>query len=100
MIIVTLDYSEVEWLRQSFATRTESVTPFLISFWNGTIELTPSSDSWVDTSRMSARIVEAEGNYTQTLVRAAETFKVDIQTGFAPTIWNSWETNWTGVDSY
>jgi hypothetical protein len=27
--VVTLDYAEVEWLKQSFATRSESVTPFL-----------------------------------------------------------------------
>ena len=33
--VVTLDYSEVEYISQTFATRTESVTPFLISFWNG-----------------------------------------------------------------
>ena len=31
--IITLDYAEVEWLKQTFATRTESVTPFLVSFW-------------------------------------------------------------------
>ena len=24
--------------------------------------------------------------------------RVDPQTGFAPTIWNAWETNWTGRD--
>ena len=27
---ITLDYADVEWLKQSFATRTESVTPFLL----------------------------------------------------------------------
>ena len=32
-------YSEVEFIKQNLATRTESVTPFLISFWNATIEL-------------------------------------------------------------
>ena len=46
---VTLDYSEVEYIKQSFATRSESVTPFLISFWQGTLELTPASDTWIDT---------------------------------------------------
>ena len=40
--IITLDYNETEYIKQSFATRTESVTPFLISFWQGTMELTPS----------------------------------------------------------
>ena len=48
--VLTLDYAEVEYIKQNFATRTESVTPFLISFWNGTLELTPASDNWVDTA--------------------------------------------------
>ena len=65
--IVTLDYSEVEFIKQTFATRTESVTPFLISFWNGTIELTPASDNWVDTTRLDAKIIETEGNYARSI---------------------------------
>ena len=37
-IVLTLDYAEVEYIKQNFgATRTESVTPFLISFWSGTL---------------------------------------------------------------
>ena len=40
--ILTLNYSELEWLKQPFATRSESVTPFLMNFWQGTIDLTPS----------------------------------------------------------
>jgi hypothetical protein len=94
--ILTLDYSEVEWLKQSFATRSESVTPFLISFWQGTVELTPASDTWIDTTRLEAKIINTEGNYAETLANAARTLNVDPQTGFAPTIWNAWVTNWTG----
>ena len=63
--IITLDYSEVEYIKQSFATRSESVTPFLISFWQGTLELTPSSDTWVDTVRLEAKTIEIEGDYQQ-----------------------------------
>ena len=96
--IITLDYAEVEWLKQSFATRAESVTPFLISFWQGTVELTPASDTWVDTVRLEAKIIETEGNYAETIANAARTLNVDPQTGFAPTIWNSWVQNWTGQD--
>ena len=33
--MVTLDYTEQSWLRQPFATRSESVTPFLVQFWEG-----------------------------------------------------------------
>jgi len=94
---ITLDYTEIEWLKQSFATRTESVTPFLISFWNGTLELTPSSDTWVDTTRLEAKIIQAEGNYAQTLANAARTLNVDPQTGFSPVVWNAWQTQWTGT---
>jgi len=96
--IVTLDYSEVEYIKQSFGTRTESVTPFLISFWQGTLELTPTSDTWVDTVRLEAKVIEIEGDYERTMEEAARTLNVDPQTGFAPTVWNSWETNWTGTD--
>ena len=96
--VVTLDYAEVEWLKQSFATRSESVTPFLISFWQGTLELTPATDTWVDTVRLEAKVIQAEGNYAQTLANAVRTLNVDPQTGFAPIVWNAWQTNWTGQE--
>jgi hypothetical protein len=96
--IITLDYAEVEWLSQTFATRSESVTPFLISFWQGTLELTPASDTWVDTVRLDAKIIDIEGNYAETLANASRTLNVDPQTGFAPTVWNSWIQNWTGQE--
>jgi len=94
--VITLDYADVEWLKQSFATRTESVTPFLVSFWQGTLELTPASDTWVDTVRLEAKIIDVEGDYENVMARAVEEHGVDPQTGFAPAIWNAWETNWTG----
>ena len=96
--VVTLDYAEIVWLKQTFATRSESVTPFLISFWQGTLELTPSSDTWVDTTRLTAKIINTEGNYAETLNTFARTGIVDPQTGFGPILWDSWQTNWTGTD--
>ena len=97
--IVNLEYSEVEYVKQTFATRTESVTPFLISFWQGTIELVPSSDNWVTQNRVEAKTIDVPGNYADVMAEAEEKFNVDPQTGFAATIWNSWETNWSGVTS-
>ncbi len=96
--VVTLDYSEVEYISQTFATRTESVTPFLISFWNGTLELTPATDNWVDTARIEAKIIETEGNYAETFNNLAANGTIDPQTGFGPIVWDSWETNWTGIE--
>ena len=95
--ILTLDYSEVDWLQQTFATRSESITPFTVSFWQGTIELTPASDTWVDTVRVQTRIIETEGNYAATVDYYERTNELDAQTGFVPILWDSWETNWTGV---
>jgi len=94
--IVTLDYAELEWLKQSFATRTESVTPFLLNYWKGTLEIMPASDTWVDTVRLESKVIAVEGNYAQSLSDAARTLNVDPQTGFAPTVWNSWVDIWTG----
>ena len=96
---ITLDYSEVEWLKQSFGTRTESVTPFMIPFWQGSIELTPAGDNWVDTVRIGAKIINQEGNFAQTMATASRLFNVNPQSGFAPTVWNSWATTWTGMDA-
>ena len=94
--IVTLDYAEVEWLKQTFATTSTNVTPFMISFWNGTLELTPESDTWVDTVRLEAKIINTEGNYAETLANAVNTQGVDPQTGLAPTKWDAPVDNWTG----
>jgi len=95
--IITLDYNEVEWLKQTFATRTESITPFLVSFWQATMELTPASDTWVDTARIEAKIINVEGNYSQTVADLARTQGLDPQTGLTPIVWDSWQTFWTGT---
>ena len=92
--IITLDYGEVEWLRQAFATRSESVTPFIVSFWKGILELLPATDTWVDTVRLEAKIIDVEGNYKSTI----SDLGADPQTGFVPTVWNSWVDNWTGQE--
>ena len=96
--VVTLDYTETEWLSQQFATRTESVTPFLVSFWQATVKLTPSSDTWTDTARLDAKIIQQEGNFAGIMAQAMQEFGVDPQTGLSPIQWNSWETSWIGTD--
>jgi len=46
--LITLNYSEVVYASQLLATRTESVTAFLVGYWTGTIQLNPSIDTWFD----------------------------------------------------
>ena len=98
--IISLEHSEEVYIEQSFATRTESVTPFLISFWQGTITLTPSSDTWIDQTRLAAKTIDTMGNYAMALAAAEEQFGIDPQTGFSGEIWNSWENDWSGTYSY
>jgi len=97
--VVTLDYSETSWLRQPFATRTENVTPFFVKLWEGTIQLYPTVDVWIDTNRLELNNVEMEGSF----LGIAEALRTEITTnedgerlGVSPIIWNSWET--TGID--
>ncbi len=94
--IITLDYSEEEYLKQTFGSRTESITPFIVAYWNGVITLNPESDTWVNTVRLIPRIVEREGDFAATWASLTATQGFDPQTGLGPTLWNSWQTVWTG----
>ena len=92
--LITLNYTDVLKVQQPFATRVENVTPFLVTRYNGTIELFPSSDTWTDQVRTDAKRVEID-NYTETeqeLVAAGW----DPQSGYSPVTWGAWETTWTG----
>ena len=46
--LITLDYNEVLYYEQPYATKTESVTPFLVRYWEGIIQLNPPIDSWIE----------------------------------------------------
>jgi hypothetical protein len=46
--LVTLAYTEKLYFQQKYATRTESVTPFLVKYWSGSVTLNPPMDNWVD----------------------------------------------------
>ena len=89
--LVCLKYSDVEFLKNKFATRVENVNPFNVVNWIGAIELNPSTDTWVET-RTSQRTVDQEGNYNTTIQQLG----VDTNTGLSPIDWGSWETTWVG----
>jgi hypothetical protein len=46
--LITLNYSEVLYSEQKYATTSEYVTPYLIGYWEGNITLRPSFDNWID----------------------------------------------------
>lgn len=47
--IVTLPYTEVTFVRQPFSTKITNVNPFLVVSWKGSMTLSPSFDSWIET---------------------------------------------------
>ena len=99
--VVTLDFTEVNWLTQEFATRVESVTPFLVTFYEGSLFMEPDSDVWIDVNRMETNEVIMEGSFNAIaeLVGAEVTTDEDgNRTGVTPIIWGSWETTGVNVD--
>ena len=70
----------------------------MLNFWTGTVKLSPSSDTWVNTVRMEPNVFQVEGNFTETIATAEKKFGgFDPQTGLTRTIWGGWQTLWTGV---
>ena len=95
--VLSLDYDHVVYTKQPFATRTESVTPFLINYYGGSILLTPSSDIWMDQV-----ILEAKNEDLTTYTETSEQVGAggfDGSTGYSPVTWDGWTTTWTGGGS-
>ena len=93
---VTLDYDDVVKVSNPYATRSISVTPYLVAKYIGTVDLSPDSDTWVDQVRLEPRRVVID-TFTQTKAQlVAEGW--DPQTGYSPISWGAWETNWVGTN--
>ena len=95
--VLTLNYDEVVFASQLFATRVENVTPYLVSYYGGTINLQPDSDIWVDQV-----ILETKNEDLTTYTENTEQLDAsgfDSRTGYGPVTWGGWSDNWTGWDS-
>ena len=86
--LLTLPYTEVVFTEQPYATRVERVTPVLVSNWVGTIELDPAGDEWFETEVAPDLIINVEGNY--------DTF-FEANKSAIGTVWNAWQTTWSGT---
>ncbi|MGA1047191.1 MAG: DUF4815 domain-containing protein, partial [Minisyncoccia bacterium] len=54
---ITLKYESVSWISQLLATQVENVNPFNVISYNGSIKLSPSTDSWVRTIHLPDRSI-------------------------------------------
>ena len=99
--VISLNYLEVAEITQPYATRVENVTPFLVTFYEGSVALNPTVDVWVSTLPPSVNDVVLEGNFESIAesIGAEVTEGADgLRTGNAPTLWNSWQTTGVNVD--
>ena len=88
--LLTLPYTEKDFITQPYATRPENIQSALIYEYVGKITLTPSGDEWFETEQAPDLVVNVDGNFD------AVTASVANQMG---TIWNAWETQWSGIVS-
>ena len=92
--LVTLDYTEREFIKQPMASRLENLNPYLIVYYSGSIKLNPDSDTWTDTKFVDANIIMKTDEYDQ----AVKEFGIDTQTGLGEQQWGSWQTDWSGQE--
>jgi hypothetical protein len=90
--VVTLPYTNIEFIKQAVASRTENINPFAIFTFIGNIQLNPSSDDWFEVDRRPDIVNNVEGNFN-TIATLAE------RAGVLGTVWNAWQNQWTGASS-
>ena len=94
---LTLAYDHIAYITQPYATRVENVTPYLVSYYGGTVDLLPSSEVWVDQV-----VLEAKNEDLTTYTESTEQLDAggfDSRTGYGPVTWGSWGDNWTGHET-
>ena len=94
---LTLKYTEDMFINQPLATRVESLNPFALAEYHGTLELTPSTDYWID------EIVAAPQNIDMgqgTFAAFATILGIDDREngGMSTGMWNSTEEIWGDVE--
>ena len=93
---LTLSYTDVTFIDQPNATRVENLNPFLTDIFVGSIELTPSSDFWIEETVLPSQNIQVDSVFDS----IADLLGVDDDNGgMASSFWNSHETTWNGRDS-
>ena len=84
--------AEVDYATQPYASQFVNVNPYNVFDWTGIVELSPDSDEWKDVDTRPAILIDDTSQFDQFELLAEET-------GILGTVWNEWETNWTGTST-
>ena len=81
--------SKTPLVSQLRASKSESVNPFNIFVFNGSLEITPWNDTWYETQRRPDIIINDTSQYDAVVAKAEKD-------GVLGTVYKSWSTNWIG----
>ena len=87
--IITLNYSELEYIKNPYATDSMEVNAYKVAPFTGEMILTPASDDWKNTTRRPDLVVVDDNNFD------AIQFLAD-EIGVEGTVWEAWQDNWFG----
>ena len=90
--LVTLPYSNADLINQTQASSLINVNPYDVFTWQGSVDLSPSSDEWRDTRRRPDVTIDNAG------VTEAMLNQINETTSFG-TVWNNWQTQWSGTQT-
>jgi CBS domain-containing protein len=85
--VITLNYADLVFMQNLFASRVESVNPFLVTNWTGRLHLYPSSDNWADQKVIKTQEFDANG---PDFVASTQKLGIEEAKGFAEIEWGSW----------
>ena len=93
--VVTLNYEEVEWITQPYATKTGdvndiiNVNPYELPVFEGNVELDPTEDIWTRTVRLPDQVIRQTGTNTVQNITAGTTNRSVTVSNVDRTIQNS-----------
>ena len=87
--LLTLNYYTANYISQPYASYAENVNPYMVFSWTGDVVLSPGTDEWKETLRAPDVVIDQTGIY-DSLIQMADA------AGAIGTVWNEWQTNWTG----
>ena len=92
--LITLPYTETNFIQQPYATKTENLNPFLIFNWIGDVQLDPPVDEWKETRVAPEVVANVQGGFDiLARERGLNSSVSEIPVG---TVWNEWQDQWSG----
>ena len=92
--LITLPYTEDAYVTQAFASTTVNLNPYETISYVGQLTLSPDQDEWMETEVLPEMTIAIPGIF-DTLTDQAGNKVNELGLG---TVWNEWNTNWSGVD--